>query len=160
MADLVTLANFQTRYGRVMVGEEITRVGAHITDASALVVDVADMTTAWTAATLPAAVLPIVCEVARRAFDNPAGLQSETIGDYTWRGGASGTGVAVSSGIYLTSDERRVVRRAAGRLGVGTVTLSADIPWAPTDPRMGMYATGEGDLEGVVIVNAPEPVDL
>jgi hypothetical protein len=153
MADLVTLANFQTRYGRVMVGEEITRVGAYITDASALVVDVADMDTAWSSATLPASVLPIVCEVVRRAFDNPAGLQGETIGPYTWRGNHA----EEASSIYLTADEKRTIRRAAGRLAVGTVTLSSDLPCPPVDLRL---CSNLVVTDGVTIINAPEPVDL
>jgi hypothetical protein len=156
MADLVTLANFQTRYGRVLVGEEIDRVGAYITDASALVVDFAALDTAWTSATLPAVVTPIVCEVVRRAFDNQAGLQSETIGDYTWRGVKS----VETSNVYLTADEKRTVRRAAGTLGVNTVTLSSDMTITPTDPRLYQAVLGTGDLSDTVIVNAAEPVDL
>ena len=136
-----------------MVGSEITRVGALLTDASALIIDVADMTTAWTEATLPGTVLSVLCEVVRRAFDNPAGLQSETIGDYTWRGKPSGE----SSSVYLTTDERRTVRRAAGRLGIGTVTLSSDLPLAPVDSRL-LYPSLSND-DGYIIINAPEPTD-
>jgi len=152
MADLATVADFTNRYEQELTTEELGRVAYLLTDASALVADVADLATAWTAATLPASVLPVICAVVRRALDNPSGLQGETIGDYTWRGNKSGE----TSNLYLTADEKRIVRRAAGRLAIGTVILEGDLPLTPTDPRW--YQTVSED--GYVIVNAAEPVDL
>jgi len=149
MAALTTIAQFEIRYGQNITGDDINRVSALIDDASAIVLDVADLTTDWTAATLPAVVLPVLCEVVRRAFDNPSGLSGETIGDYTWRGGAA------SSGVYLTTEEKRTVRRAASKLGVVSLDLSNDLPLTTLDPRYTSYANDEG----VIIVNAAEPVD-
>jgi hypothetical protein len=149
MADLATLSDFQSRYERTLTDvDEMSRVRVLITDASALVCDVADSVFA----TVPATVVAVVCEVVRRAFDNPTGLQGETIGDYTWRGGKA----TVDGGIYLTAQERRTVRRAAGKVGVSTLTLTGDLPIYPSDSRLWAY-TNE---EGVLIVNAPEPEDL
>ena len=147
MANLATLSDFQARYERTLTDvDEMMRVNVLLADASALVCDVAD--DVFT--TVPATVVAVVCEVVRRAFDNPTGLQGETIGDYTWRGEKA------SGGIYLTAQERRTVRRAAGKVGVSTLDLTGDLPIYPSDSRMWAY-TNE---EGVLIVNAPEPEDL
>ena len=157
MAALATLANFEIRYGRIMVGGEITQVGALLIDASALVLDVADLDTDWTAATLPAVVLPVVCEVVRRGFDNPAGLQSESIGDYTWRlGGNANANTSVSSGLYLTNEEKRTIRRAAAKPGVGSLTLTNYLPLPAIDSQYAAYMNDED----VVVVNSPEPEEL
>lgn len=70
------------------------------------------------------AVIPIVCvEAVRRAYDNPQGLVGETVGNYTWRGSGG------SGAVYLTPTELRKVRRAAGKLGVGSISLSHDLPY-------------------------------
>lgn len=152
MAALALYTDCQTRWGRTLTAGEITQVNALLTDASAIILDIAALDTDWTSATLPATVLPVICEVVRRGFDNPAGLQGETIGDYTWRGR---TGDA--SGLYLTSDEKRTVRRAAEKLPLGVQTLSSDLPLGPSDPRL---LTGLVVTDGVTIINQAEPVDL
>ena len=77
MAALAELSDFEVRYGRELDGDEVARALALLDDASALIRDVAGDDFA----TVPATVLFVVCEVVRRAFDNPAGLQGETIGD-------------------------------------------------------------------------------
>jgi hypothetical protein len=150
MAALALYTDCEARWNRTLTAGERTQVNTLLDDASALILDAAELTTVWTAATLPATVLPVVCEVVRRGFDNPAGLQGETIGAYSWRVGAA------QAGLYLTSDERRTIRRAAAKLGFANVTLTNDLPLGPQDSRYYQYA----DLDGVVLVNAPEPDDL
>jgi hypothetical protein len=152
MADLATREEFEVRYGRQLRDpEDFNRVEALLADASALVRDVAgdDFDT------VPAIIVSVVCEVVRRAFDNPAGYQSETLGDYTWRGGA-----ATNSGLYLTAEEKRTVRRAAGTLSVSSLTVTNYLPLPALDPYLTGYLGTEGDLTGVVIVNLPEPEEL
>ena len=149
MATLALYTDCQTRWAVTLTATEITQVNALLADASAIVLDVADLDTDWTSATLPATVLPVICEMVRRAFDNPSGLQGETIGDYSWRGGST------PSGIYLTSAERRTIRRAAVKLGVISLDLSNDLPLTTLDAR---YTSYEND-EGYIIVNAAEPED-
>lgn len=156
MTALATYTDCQTRWGVTLTAGEITQVNALLLDASAVVLDAADLTTAWTSATLPAVVLPVICAVVRRAFDNPGGLQSETIGDYTWRGVKSGE----TSNIYLTADEKRTVRRAAVKLGIATITLTNYLPLPALDPCLGAYMGTEGDLTDVVIINLAEPDEL
>jgi hypothetical protein len=61
----------------------------------------------------------IVLKAARREFENPRGLTSESLGEHS-------VGMSDSSGVYLTAREVAQVRRAAtGRSGgfVGTVTI-------------------------------------
>lgn len=122
MTAYATLADFEDRYVGTLDADDMTRVETLLADASALVEEVAG----GAITSPPATLVPLVCEVARRAFDNPAGLRGETIGDYTWRVGESG------SGVYLTANERRTVRRAAGVLGVGSLTMSSDFPATQT----------------------------
>lgn len=113
MADpIISLKDFEDRYHGPV--DDPARVTLLLDDASALVREAAgdDFEDG-----VPAAVVPVVVEAVRRAVDNPAGLDSETIGGYTWRAERSRTGV------YLTDAERRTVRRAANRLGVGSLHL-------------------------------------
>jgi hypothetical protein len=141
---LATIVDMEDRYGRSFdTDEDFRRAETLLYDASALVIEVAG--TDWTVTaveaphavtlgTVPATVIPVVCEAARRAYDNPTGLQSETIGDYTWRGSTG-----VSAGVYLTAAERRIVLRAVGKVGVGSATLTSALPAPATDPLIGSY---------------------
>lgn len=118
-------------YG-VRVGEEYAdsspsteeeQILAFLDDASALVLQIAALDTDWTEATVPAAVVPVIVNMVRRAVENPMGLSGEQIGSYQWQSSA-----ANATAIYTTRDERRIIRRAAGSLGVGTVTLEGYMP--------------------------------
>jgi hypothetical protein len=71
---------------------------------------------AW-AADAPKIVELVVLTAARRGFENPRGIQQETLGAHT-------VGLSESTGVYLTARELQQVRRAAtlGRKGfVGTI---------------------------------------
>jgi len=147
---LATLSDFEDRYGRMLEADETMRVSVLLDDVSALVRDVAGVD--WLnddddeLEDVPGTIVAVVCEVVRRGFDNPAGLAGETIGDYSWRAGK------VNYGVYLTTEERRTVRRAAGRLSVGTVGLEGILPIMPSDPRLLNYM----NEDGIVVVNGPE----
>ena len=118
MDPLITLQDFTDRYHDDVPEAEELRVEALLDDASALVRDVAgsDFIVDGEVAT-PPSLIPVVYEVTRRAVDNPAGYDSETIGSYTWRNERSG------SGIYLNDQERRAVLRAVGRSGLRAVEV-------------------------------------
>lgn len=140
---LATLQQFQTRYESGVGVADEGRIEALLDDASALVrdiiapedyVDDADELEA-----VPGAIIAVVCEAARRAFDNPAGLEGETTGNWTWRGSTK-----TESGVYLTRQEKRTVRRAAGKLGVGTVTLEGFAPIPTVDDQL-LDDAGSGD---------------
>lgn len=58
-------------------------------------------------------------EVAKRAYLNPSGYRSESLGDYSYTRASD----AVSSGIYLTTAERSAIVSLSGRSTVRTVQL-------------------------------------
>lgn len=128
---LVSIVDYGVRvgqdYSESSPSTEEEQILALLDDASALVNLIAFGTTAadyWDDYDesgdnpLPDALVPVVCNMVRRALENPRGLVGEQIGSYQWQA-ASGSATA----IYVTRDERRLIRRAAGKLGVGTATL-------------------------------------
>lgn len=124
MADLITLADFTDRTGRTLDTDEQTQVGALITDASALVIEIADdseTTDTWSTSTVPDAVVPVVVAMVRRGLDNPHGHTSEQIDDYSYSGGAT-------NGVFATSDEKRVIRDVVGEAPVSTLDFEATVP--------------------------------
>ncbi|GAA3223223.1 hypothetical protein [Actinocorallia longicatena] len=125
MAALITVADLLARPGFGNVDE--SQAEAVIDDASALVADVA-APVVLTAQTLPKSIVPVLVSMVGRGLHNPRGLQSEQLGDYGWQGGGT------AAGLYLTREETRIVRRAVGKLGVGTVTLEGDLPLPPGVP--------------------------
>lgn len=123
---LISVEAYAARLGRALTEEERTQAAALIIDASGLVRDEADDdflddTTGDLA--VPDSVVGVVYGMVRRAVENPRGLTGETLGDYTWQSGGSS-----SSGIYLMRAEKRTIRKAVGKLSVGTVQLEGDLP--------------------------------
>jgi len=120
---LISIEQLNDRLGRELAGAEETQALALIDDASALVLEVAAGSgddPDWTSpGDVPDVIVPVIANMVRRALENPRGLSGEQLGDYQWQAGA-GTGQA---SIYATRREERIIRRAAGRLGVGTVQL-------------------------------------
>jgi hypothetical protein len=140
MAGLITVADLAARPGF----ENLDSVQAQslIDDASALVrLAAAPLLDDVESPDCPPAVVPVIVAMIRRGFSNPMGHQSENLGDYSYTAGTGG-GVAT---LYLTARERKLVRRAAGKLGVGTVTLEGDLPEQPFDAY---YGTGTEGLLG------------
>lgn len=78
------------------------------------------LATAWTApesSLVPAVVTLVILKAARREYENPRGLDTESLGEHS-------VGITETSGVYLTAREVAQIRRAAnGRRGgfVGTV---------------------------------------
>ena len=124
---LISITELNERLGRTLAGTEETLALALIDDATALVLQIAAGNgdePDWTSpSATPDVIVPVVSNMVRRAMENPRGLSGEQLGDYQWQAGAGG---AVT--IYATRAEERIVRRAAGRLGVGTVYLEGDLP--------------------------------
>lgn len=125
MAALITVEQLLTRPG--FDGVDEAQAAAVLDDVSALVVQIADLATAWTAETVPAAVVPVIVSMARRGLSNPRGLTGEQLGDYGWQAQGGGG----SSSLYATRREERIIRRAAGRLGAKSVDLDSDLPLPP-----------------------------
>lgn len=120
---LATVEAFEERLGRTLGPTDSARAQAALEDASALVRSEAGKS--WVTGTtldsdVPDVVVTITLVVARRAFDNPAGVASSTIGNVSVNWG---------SGIYLTGDERRSLLTAVSA-GGGMVSLDAQVPWS------------------------------
>lgn len=145
LPSLASLAQLVARMGNPTLSEdEQARAQADLDDASALIRAEVKPTTwaivdpeddeAWVLDDVPAVVETVTLAVARRSFDNPAGVAQKSVGDVSITYGAD----ARRGGIYLTKDERRLVRRAAELSSMGSVTLtSADslltTVYIPTD---------------------------
>lgn len=125
MAALITVEQLIARPG--FDGVDEAQASAVLDDVSALVAAVADLAVPWTAATVPAEVVPVIVSMARRGLSNPRGLTGEQLGDYGWQS----QGGAGASSLYATRNEKRIIRKAAGRLGATTVTLDSDLPLPP-----------------------------
>lgn len=76
---------------------------------------------------VPGAVVAVVVNMVRRGLTNPRGLTQETLGDYSYSSG----GTSGSASLYLTNREKRIIRKAVGKLGVATVQLEGDLPLIP-----------------------------
>lgn len=123
-------------------GADLARAQAALDDASALVR--AEAGKPWldenNVVTAPAEVLTIVVKASLREFKNPDGFTSEQLGDYSYRTDNVG-------GVYLTDDERRIVRTAAGVGGQGLYTVrTPSMYWDPKVPLGDLYYMGEEDL--------------
>lgn len=87
--------------------------------------------------TAPPVIVTLCKNVAKRAFLNPAGYSSESVGEWT---GRFADRDQVSSGVYLTDPERRLIQRAIGKSGLGTISLTrypelcGDATYVDVDP--------------------------
>lgn len=119
MARLVSFEEATARPG--FENADQTSLNATLDDVSSLARQAADGLLDDVSAPLPeslAAVRTVVIQAARRGYVNPRGLAQEQLGDYGYTSGGS----AVAS-IYLTEREKRIIRKAAGNPGVGSVEL-------------------------------------
>lgn len=126
----VTIEEFSVRYENTVPAADVARVEALLADACDLAADIIGRTyPEGSGSEVPSIIVSKVCEAVRRAYDNPSGLQGETIGDYSWRGGGGGS---TSPGVYFTAAEERVMRRAAGRSAAGSIQLETNLADAVT----------------------------
>lgn len=136
MAGLITVAELIARPG--FEGLDSGQAAALIDDASALVrLEAESALDAVESPATPAAVVAVMVNMIRRGFRNPTGNASETLGDYSYTSAPDG-GVAT---LYLTGREKRIVRKAAGMAGAGTVVMTGDLPRQPSEP---LEADGTG----------------
>jgi len=142
----VSFDEFQVRYENTIPAADEERVGALLDDACALAADITGATYAVGDA-VPGVITATVCTAVLRAYDNPSGLAGETIGDYSWRGASvAGAGAYFGSGLYFTPAEERIMRRAAGKLSVGTLELQGMLP-AVDDAQ---FVTDAGSSEPIL----------
>lgn len=125
---LLTVSELEARYGTV----DATGAQAHIDDVSAEVVDYVTILDSdpdalispesWDESTVPAAIKGVVARVVNRALFNPIGVTGEQLGDHNRQMPSA------ASGGTLGPKDRRIIRKAVRRLGVGTVRLEGDLP--------------------------------
>lgn len=125
MSTLVTVAEVEARFKTTFTGDDLTQIEALLEDASNLVrVCVApelDDTMAPLTGNLRA-LIPIIVNMVRRARENPRGLTGEQLGDYGWQAQSAQTSV------YLTRNEKRLIRKIVGVLGVKALVQEGDLP--------------------------------
>jgi hypothetical protein len=124
-----TVQDLEVRLGVVvgsLSGLDLARAQANLDDASAIIREVAN--TDWVdvdGVTLTAPpVVAVVCRTAAlRAYNNPNGYTSETIGDYGYQLSQKNTEV------YLTDSEALTVRRAADAKTGGAYSVRTPAPF-------------------------------
>jgi hypothetical protein len=104
-----------------LTGEDLARAQEALVDATTLVLAEVSpgRAEAWKLDAPPVAVL-VALKAARREFDNPRGINQETVGPRS-------VGLSETSGVYLTAREIAQVRRAfTGRTSgaVGTIKIA------------------------------------
>ncbi|MBM4414906.1 MAG: hypothetical protein FJ035_01245 [Chloroflexi bacterium] len=139
---LASLSALEARLGVTLTGADAERAAAALDDASALIradagVDWVDDEGALT--DVPAVVEQVALAVAYRAFRNPDALTQTSLGDASVSYDRSG----VQAAVYMTRDERRAVRRAAGTAAVGAIELAS--PWAMPAADYPVPVAGGGD---------------
>lgn len=125
MAALALVSDLETRLGvspGSLAGPDLARASATLDDVSALVIAEGDAT--WTSVTVPATVKVIALRAAVRAYRNPEGFVSESLGDYSFR-----LADGEQTGLYLTDAERDLIRRAAGIAGEGLWSVGTPSPF-------------------------------
>lgn len=111
-----SLAALESRLGLepgALDGPDKVRAEAALDDATTLVLaEVSERTGhIWAAGAAPAVVELVVLTAARRGYENPRGINQETLGEHT-------VGLSESTGVYLTFREASQIARAAtGRRG-------------------------------------------
>lgn len=114
----MAFATLQQLAARVPGGipqDEEARASALLLDVSAVIADLVDRDTAeaWQTDT-PDVVVAVACGAAYRALVNPLQHASVTEGNYTWRSDKT-------DGVWLTPDEEKRIRRAAGQNQFGAI---------------------------------------
>lgn len=139
---LASVAELSLRLGVTLAGAEADRATAVLDDASALIRGEAGadwVDDAEQLADVPAIVASVTLAVAYRAFRNPDGVALTSLGDASVSYDR-GDGQAA---VYLTRDERRSVRKAAGASAVGAIELTS--PWAMPADTYPVAVSGGGD---------------
>lgn len=88
---------------------------------------------------VPGAVVSVCCTVARRVLDNPEGIMQMSVAQYS-----EGRSNA-SSDVYLTKQEKAIVRKAAGTAG-GLTAVTLASPFTPPRPTV-LSPQGSGYVE-------------
>ena len=154
MLPLATVEQLSARLGITPTGGDAERALAALEDASALIrieaaVDWIDDSDALS--DVPSVIEAITLAVAYRAYQNPTGASQTSLGDASVSYAREGSVGAV----YLTRDERKAVRKAAGISSVGSIALAS--PWM-SEAANYYYAEVEGGGDPIPL--GPFPWEL
>lgn len=125
----------------VRLGQEITDPGqaqARLEDASEIVRAYAGTT--WlnddedTLVDVPAQVAGVVAQMVERAARNPSGVTQETTGPF-----AVSFGAEAAARLYLTRNNKLVIRAAVARTSIGTLSTSRGPLETPSVADPGVY---------------------
>ena len=100
---------------------------------------------------VPSVIEAITLAVAYRAYQNPTGASQTSLGDASVSYAREGS----SGAVYLTRDERKAVRKAAGISSVGSIALVS--PWL-SEAANYYYAEVEGGGDPIPL--GPFPWEL
>jgi hypothetical protein len=127
MTVLITSEQLQARLGADLAGQPTAE--ALIEDASAVVRQIARTDLGDP---VPAVIVAVVAQMVRRALQNPSDLESETIGDYSYQTRSGMNEATKGSALYVTREERLLIREAAERPAVITIPSDTGLldPWS------------------------------
>ncbi len=123
---LVTIDEVEARLKTTFEGADRTQMEALIEDVSNLVRVIAAPELDDVVAPLTGnlrALIPIIVKSIRRGKENPRGLTGEQLGDYGWQS-QSGQ----NPDIGLTFNEKKMIRRIVGKLGVLSIRMEGEMP--------------------------------
>lgn len=72
---------------------------------------------------IPDEVIAVVTDAAERAIVNPRGVTGEQVGQYSYQIASGGGG-----GVYLTKQEKSMLRGVRGSIGISTAKLTSNLP--------------------------------
>lgn len=127
------LAALETRLGLptgTLQAEDKARAEAALEDAATLILaEVSETLGGKWATAAPKVVILVALKAARREYENPQGINQETLGEHT-------VGISESSGVFLTGRELAQIRRAAtGRRGSYVGSVRTPSAYGPGDTR-------------------------
>ena len=129
---LASLQQLDARFPGGLSDDDTNRALAALDDASAWIRSEASedwLDDDGNLSDVPAVIVSICCAVARRVVDNPAGIMQRSIAGYS-----EGLSNATTD-VYLTKQEKAMIRKAVGAGGITVVPLEGPYtpPWPDAD---------------------------
>ena len=131
---LATANDFELRHGPLS-GEELEQVEALLDDASGLIeLELTGSQAEWltedSKEAVPAAVKAVCIQITYRAWSNPDGIAREELGEAarTYRG------TDLADVLWLTKNEAKLIRRAAGKSLVTSIPVETPYSGDPYEP--------------------------
>lgn len=129
---LASIQQLDARFPGGLADEDTNRALAALEDASAWIrIEAGEdwLDDSGNLDDVPPAIVSVCCAVARRIVDNPAGIMQRSIAGYS-EGLTNAT-----TDVYLTKQEKAIIRKVSGVGGLTVVTLEGPYtpPWPDAD---------------------------